>query len=145
VDQTHEKMTFFRATTKYGGGRRPQSLLLTREPLRWRCEKKACDELLDNAFKFSQVATHVMVSASAHEGEFVLTIADHSRGISPEQIAGLGAYVQFQRKFYEQEGAGLGFTIAKRLVEVHGGRVEFHPTSGGGLTVMIRLPIHPTE
>jgi K+-sensing histidine kinase KdpD len=87
---------------------------------------KICDELLDNAFKFSQAGTHVMVSASAHEGEFVLTITDHGRGTSPQQIASMGAYLQFERKSYEQQGAGLGLTIAKRLVEVHGGRVEFH-------------------
>ena len=106
---------------------------------------KICDELLDNAFKFSQAGTHVLVSASADEGEFVLTITDHGRGISPQQIASMGAYVQLERKFYEQQGAGLGLTIAKRLVELHGGRVEFQPTSGGGLTLMVRLPIHPTE
>ncbi len=103
---------------------------------------KICDELLDNAFKFSQAGTHVMVSASADEGEFVLTITDHGRGISSRQIANMGAYVQFERKFYEQQGAGLGLTIAKRLAEVHGGRMEFVATAGGGLTVSLFLPAH---
>jgi two-component system sensor histidine kinase/response regulator len=57
-----------------------------------------------------------------------------------EQIANLGAYVQFERKFYEQQGTGLGLIIAKRLAEIHGGRVEFEPGRDGGLTVRVHLP-----
>lgn len=106
---------------------------------------KICDELLDNAFKFSQAGTQVAVSTMAAKDDFVLSISDHGRGMSHQQLVNVGAYVQFERKFYEQQGAGLGLTIAKRLAEIHGGRMEFVPTPGGGLTVSIHLPIQPVE
>jgi two-component system sensor histidine kinase/response regulator len=104
--------------------------------------KKICAELVDNAFKFSQAGSQVLVNASANNGEFVLTITDNGRGLSPQQIAGMGAYMQFERKFYEQQGAGLGLMIAKRLAELHGGRIELAATPGGGLTVRVFLPVH---
>jgi K+-sensing histidine kinase KdpD len=104
--------------------------------------KKIFAELLDNAFKFSQAGTQVLVSAAIHDDEFVLTITDHGRGLSHQQIASLGAYMQFERTFYEQQGAGLGLTIAKRLAELHGGRIEFAVTVGGGLTLSVFLPVH---
>jgi signal transduction histidine kinase len=60
--------------------------------------------------------------------------------VSPEQVARLGAYMQFERKFYEQKGTGLGLSIAKRLTELHGGRMEFDLDGGAGTTVLVHLP-----
>ena len=51
------------------------------------------------------------------------------------------AYLQFGRAFHEQQGAGLGLTIAKRLAELYGGRMEFDISSGQGLTVRVFLPV----
>ncbi|MDP2886826.1 MAG: hybrid sensor histidine kinase/response regulator [Ignavibacteria bacterium] len=106
---------------------------------------KICDELLDNAFKFSEPRSEVRVSTGCHRDSFFLSVADHGRGMTKEQVANLGAYLQFERKLHEQQGTGLGLIIAKRLTELHGGRVEFESTSGGGLTVTIYLPQHPRE
>jgi two-component system sensor histidine kinase/response regulator len=60
--------------------------------------------------------------------------------VSPEQVARLGAYVQFERKFSEQKGTGLGLSIAKRLTELHGGRMEFDLDGGHRTTVLVHLP-----
>lgn len=102
---------------------------------------KICDELLDNAFKFSAKGTEVSVTGIVDKNEFVLTISDRGRGMTLEQIASLGAYLQFGREFHEQQGAGLGLTIAKRLAELYGGRMEFDISSGQGLTVRVFLPV----
>ncbi len=102
---------------------------------------KICEELVDNAFKFSEAGTQVMVRTSCDRDDFVLSITDSGRGMSGEQVANLGAYLQFERKFYEQQGTGLGLAIAKRLTEMHGGRMEFDASSGQGLTVRVHLPV----
>lgn len=106
---------------------------------------KICEELLDNAFKFSVAGTQVMVRTYCDRDDFVLSIADSGRGMTSEQVANLGAYVQFERKFYEQQGTGLGLVIAKRLTEMHGGRMELDMSCGQGLTVRVHLPVPSTE
>ncbi len=102
--------------------------------------KKICDELIDNAFKFSAAGTKVSVSSTVDKNELMLTISDCGRGMTQPQIASLGAYVQFDRKFHEQQGAGLGLAIARRLTELYSGRVECDNNSGQGLTVRVYLP-----
>jgi two-component system sensor histidine kinase/response regulator len=106
---------------------------------------KICDELLDNAFKFSPKGSKVSVSTIVEGCDFVLTIADCGRGMTAKQIASLGAYVQFERTSHEQQGTGLGLTIAKRLAEIYGGRMEFDMSSGQGLTVRVHLPVSARE
>ncbi|NJR48927.1 MAG: hybrid sensor histidine kinase/response regulator [Leptolyngbyaceae cyanobacterium CSU_1_3] len=82
---------------------------------------KVVEELIDNAFKFSQPGTLVKVCSWFDGSTFTLHIIDHGRGMTADQVANLGAYMQFERKYYEQQGSGLGLVIAKRLVELHGG------------------------
>jgi signal transduction histidine kinase len=91
--------------------------------------KKIFTELLDNAFKFSSEGQVVAVEALNQGEKLMLRITDLGRGFSPDQIARVGAHMQFDRKYYEQQGAGLGLIIAKRLTELHGGRfaVESEP------------------
>jgi signal transduction histidine kinase len=101
---------------------------------------KICEELLDNAFKFSDAGTEVRVSTSNDRDEFILSIKDHGEGLSRQQVANVGAYMQFERKFYEHKGTGLGLTIAKRLTELHGGRMDIEVTTGHGTTVLVFLP-----
>ena len=105
---------------------------------------KICEELLDNAFKFSPAGTEVTVKTSSSKESFNIAITDRGRGMTPPQVQNMGAYVQFERRFHEQQGTGLGLVIAKRLVGIHGGTMEFVATPGGGLTVSVHLPVSPT-
>ena len=70
-----------------------------------------------------------------------LSISDHGRGFSTEQIRKVGAYMQFDRKMHEQQGLGLGLTIAKRLTELHGGSLAIQSEPGVGTTVTVKLPL----
>lgn len=87
--------------------------------------RKLVQELMDNAFKFSPPGTPVEISAIAREGNLIkLSIGDRGRGMSPEQVTQIGAYMQFERKLYAQDGAGMGLAIVKRLLEFHGGTLN---------------------
>ncbi|PSB31905.1 hybrid sensor histidine kinase/response regulator [Stenomitos frigidus] len=102
--------------------------------------KVVVEELTDNAFKFSTAGTPVRLATVITSDGLTLTIADHGRGMTAEQLASLGAYMQFERKFYEQQGSGLGVAIAKRLVELHGGTLTIASVPGQQTTVQITLP-----
>jgi two-component system sensor histidine kinase/response regulator len=102
---------------------------------------KIVDELAHNAFKFSQPGTTVQVLLADSQNAVTLTVTDQGRGFSTEHITKVGAYMQFDRKMQEQQGQGLGLTIAKRLTELHGGTLAIQSQRGGGTTnVIVRLP-----
>jgi two-component system, sensor histidine kinase and response regulator len=101
---------------------------------------KIVDELVQNAFKFSAPHSPVRVALTNNSSnEVTLTVSDQGRGLSPEHIAKVGAYMQFDRKMHEQQGLGLGLTICRRLTEVHGGALTIQSQPGAGTTVTIKL------
>jgi signal transduction histidine kinase len=105
--------------------------------------RKAVEELLDNAFKFSKAGTPVRVRAQVGERACIVTVSDQGRGMTPEQIAGIGAHMQFERRFYEQQGTGLGLIIARRLAELHRGDLIIESQPGQSTTVELQFPRAP--
>ncbi len=101
---------------------------------------KIVGELIQNALKFSQPGTPVVVRLVEQGGYAILTVTDRGRGLSTEHIAKIGAYMQFDRKMHEQQGLGLGLTICKRLTEMHGGTLAIQSELGAGTTVTVKLP-----
>jgi two-component system, sensor histidine kinase and response regulator len=71
---------------------------------------------------------------------FTLSIANQGRGMTAEQIANLGAYVQFERRVHEQQGSGLGLVIAMRLAELHGGKLTIESVLSGETVIQVALP-----
>jgi signal transduction histidine kinase len=61
--------------------------------------------------------------------------------MNPEQIAGIGAYSQFNRKTREQQGSGLGLAIARRIAELHGGGLNVESQRDLGTTITFKLPV----
>jgi signal transduction histidine kinase len=61
--------------------------------------------------------------------------------MSAEQIASIGAHMQFERKFYEQQGAGLGLFIARRLTELYGGQLVIESVPGQKTLVRVVFPL----
>lgn len=102
---------------------------------------KIIKELTSNAFKFSEPGTRVEVRGSETPGGYSVVIQDQGRGMTPGQIASVGAYMQFERKVYEQQGSGLGLVIARRLIEIHGGGLSIVSVPGSGTTVRVVIPI----
>lgn len=101
---------------------------------------KIVDEIVQNAFKFSEAGTPVHVKLSESSNSIALSVSDQGRGFPNGQIAHIGAYMQFDRKMHEQQGQGLGLTIIKRLVELHGGTLSIESTKNAGSTVTAKLP-----
>ncbi len=101
---------------------------------------KIVDELVQNAFKFSESGTGVTVALADSPNAVSLSVADHGRGFSTEHIAKVGAYMQFDRKIQEQQGLGLGLVIAKRLTELHGGTLTIQSEPHATTTITVKLP-----
>ncbi len=103
--------------------------------------RKIADELLDNAFKFSRAGTPVRVQMKADSRTFYLTISDQGRGMTQETIERIGAYIQFDRKIFEQQGAGLGLSITRRLVELNQGELVIDSAPDQGTTIQVIFPM----
>jgi signal transduction histidine kinase len=101
---------------------------------------KIVDELVQNAFKFSKPNTPVRVTLAAADQGLALAVADQGRGLSPEQIAHIGAYMQFDRELHEQQGLGLGLTICRRLAEMHGATLTMQSQPDAGTVVTLTFP-----
>ncbi|HTX20413.1 MAG TPA: hybrid sensor histidine kinase/response regulator [Candidatus Aquilonibacter sp.] len=101
---------------------------------------KIVNELVQNAFKFSDAGSPVRVVLTSVFNGVELSVSDHGRGFSTEQVRHIGAYVQFDRKMQDQQGLGLGLIIAKRLAELHGGALSIEGQKGSNTIVTVKLP-----
>jgi signal transduction histidine kinase len=104
---------------------------------------KVFEELFDNAIRYSKKGTSLRIVTELKGDRFVLHVRDQGRGLSAEQLLNVGAYIQFERKIYEQQGSGLGLTVAKRLTELHGGTLSVESEYKAGTTVTVMLPLAP--
>jgi two-component system, sensor histidine kinase and response regulator len=102
--------------------------------------KKIIEEIVDNAFKFSELGTPVRVISTPGNNTFSLYVINQGRGITPEQIASIGAYMQFERKLHEQQGSGLGLIIAKRLTELHRGELMIESIPDQETIIRVAFP-----
>jgi len=98
-------------------------------------------ELLDNAFKFSQPGTPVKVIGRIRQERLELIVQDFGRGMTAEQTAKIGAFMQFDRQLYEQQGVGIGLRIVNKIVEQQNGTFELVSQVSEGTTVEISLPL----
>jgi signal transduction histidine kinase len=99
-------------------------------------------ELVDNAFKFSKPDSRVLVRSVREDDQFYISVHDEGRGMSPDETRLLGAYMQFGRDLYEQQGLGLGYTVAKRLVQLHKGAIRIESQPNDGTVVSLRFSMY---
>jgi signal transduction histidine kinase len=121
---------------------RPASLTADRALLR-----RAIDNLLDNAQKYSDPDAPVRLCARVESGAAVIEVEDRGAGIPEEDLPNLF------RPFFRGDrsrtratgGVGLGLVLARRIVEAHGGRLEIESRVGEGTTARIALPAETGE
>jgi two-component system sensor histidine kinase KdpD len=97
--------------------------------------------MLDNALKYSPPERGIMISAVADDGRLDIEVADRGPGIPAQDLK------RVFDKFYRipvpegVRGTGLGLSICKGIVESHGGTIRAENRTGGGLRVIVTLPI----
>ncbi len=98
---------------------------------------KIIEELADNAIKFSNPNTQIEIT-SQDKGKFVYyTFTNCGRGFTKEQVKQIGAFVQFERNQFEQQGLGLGLAIVKKIVSLYGGKFEIKSQPNDKTTVTV--------
>ncbi len=106
--------------------------------------REAIDNLVSNAVKYSPLGGSVSVTLEERDGEARVRVADSGPGLAPEDYPRL--FGRFQRLSARPTGGenstGLGLFIAKRIVELHGGRVEVQSQGiGQGAVFSIVVPL----
>ena len=102
--------------------------------------RKIVSELVDNALKFSQDGQPIKVSFTTTAEAVTLAVVDAGRGMTLEQIREVGAFHQFNRAVFEQQGSGLGLTLVKGIIEASGGAFDLRSGAGEGTTVSATWP-----
>jgi len=102
--------------------------------------------LLNNAAKYTNPGGLVRVSAERQGGDVVIKVQDNGVGISPEMLRHVfDLFTQAEWPADRSDGGlGIGLTLVKRLVELHGGRISAHSAGlGRGSEFVVRLPLCP--
>ncbi len=104
--------------------------------------KQVVFNLLSNAVKFTPDGGNIAVRATRAPGEVQVAIRDSGIGIAPsDQAAIFNEFAQTVDGRNAVEGTGLGLTLTKRLVELHGGRIWVESQVGQGSTFTFALPL----
>ena len=101
---------------------------------------RVLEEIVENAFMFSERGTPVTVMLVMENGLCRITVEDRGRGMDREQIESIGGFMQFNRRYHEQQGLGLGLSIAREIASIYGGELNITSTKGRGTTVTVKLP-----
>ncbi|MEQ8355655.1 MAG: PAS-domain containing protein [Kiloniellaceae bacterium] len=103
--------------------------------------RQAMFNLLSNALKFTKEGGVVTIAARRLGDEMLLEVSDTGIGIPEEDRDRV--FGKFERGSREtrQSGAGLGLSLVKSLIELHGGRIEMDTHVGGGTRVICHVPL----
>ena len=97
--------------------------------------------LVGNAIKFAEIGD-VRVEVGSTDGSFLVSVSDNGPGIAPADQERI--FEEFQQvdgsSSRAKGGTGLGLAIAKRIVEMHGGRIWVESKVGAGSTFTFTLP-----
>ncbi len=100
--------------------------------------------LLSNAVKFTPEGGRIGIKARQADGAVEISVSDTGVGIAPEDQARI--FEEFRQVgadyAHKSEGTGLGLTLAKKFVELHGGRIWVESEVGKGSKFTFTLPVH---
>jgi signal transduction histidine kinase len=103
--------------------------------------------LLSNAIKFTPEGGRIDVTAVSADGTVEISVSDTGIGIAPEDQDAI--FEEFRQVGNDvgrkREGTGLGLPLAKKFVELHGGRIWVKSRVGAGSTFTFTLPLQPAR
>ena len=107
--------------------------------------ERILENLIENAMRHTPSGGVVRVAVDAERERVCLRVSDTGRGISREDLPNVfDRYYRVDRSEFGSEGsAGLGLAITRRIVELHGGRIDVDSTLGSGTTFRFDLPAAP--
>jgi signal transduction histidine kinase/CheY-like chemotaxis protein len=100
--------------------------------------------LLNNSCKYTSPGGQIWVTAERLGSDVVVTVKDTGSGIPPDQLDSIfGMFAQVDRSLERSQGGlGIGLTLVKRLVQMHGGSIEARSAGEGqGSEFVVRLPM----
>jgi PAS domain S-box-containing protein len=108
--------------------------------------RQVLDNLINNAAKYSNTGTGITLAVQRTNNDMVFSVTDHGIGIPEKDMPRV-----FHRMFHSQQGqkhgvqgAGLGLSICKGLVEAHGGKIWIESKQGVGTSAYFSIPIEVT-
>ena len=97
--------------------------------------------LVSNAIKFTPEGGRIEVTARPSDGSIEVSVTDTGIGIAPEdQEAVFEEFRQVGRSDKKAEGTGLGLTLCRKFIELHGGRIWVKSEVGHGSTFTFTIP-----
>jgi signal transduction histidine kinase/CheY-like chemotaxis protein len=127
--------------------RKSQTITFTApDAIEWLCDsdriREAIDNILSNAIKYSPIGGRIDVAAERGDQAAIIRIKDQGPGLSAEDTTRL--FGRFQRLSAKptagESSTGLGLSIVKRIVDLHGGTVVAETTGPSGTTFKIAIP-----
>ncbi|MDI1476678.1 HAMP domain-containing sensor histidine kinase [Polyangium sp. y55x31] len=104
--------------------------------------EQVLDNLIGNAIKYSPTGGEIRIVAIRDGEEAIVAVSDQGVGIEPEEIERI--FEPFHRAASTRKvahGVGLGLSVARKIVEAHGGRVDVESRRGEGTTFRVHLPL----
>ncbi|MCC7447249.1 MAG: HAMP domain-containing histidine kinase [Anaerolineae bacterium] len=109
--------------------------------------RQVLGNLIDNAIRHTKPSGRIVLGASSDSTGVLMWVSDDGEGIAPADMPHV--FDRFYRadrsRGRSKTGSGLGLSISRRLVEMHGGTIGVNSTPGYGATFTIKIPAIPTE
>jgi signal transduction histidine kinase len=102
--------------------------------------------LFSNAVKYSEPGSRIRVRTAAHDNRATIEVQDFGCGIKADDLPRIfDLFAQGERSVDRRNGGlGIGLSLCKRLIEMHGGTVSAHSEGQGrGATFRLSLPLAP--
>lgn len=102
---------------------------------------KIMQEILSNAIKYSEQGTPIEISTSIHNDKYTISCKDYGIGMDESMIENIGAYMQFDRSNFEQQGVGLGLAIVNKVLALYRGSMNIISEKEKFTEIRVKIPI----